>query len=502
MSGSLTDLRVSEDGRAMTVLKDAKKPKGEGIPPSVQMGSLWRAFPSGQTPVQIADGVVNLPGGWQFSPDSHWVFAVAQWSPRTHQGTLVAADVSAPDLPPRTLASDVSFFTVSADSMRIAFVADGVLREGPLPEGPYSQLGVEVSTAQFAKDTKSIVFHQKIAAGGALYAAILNGKGRPRRLLELVADYTLLGSGDRIVATHLRKIGEGVLRLSLLEVASGKTSLITNDGYRYLVGPGDEMIAWRTQTSSGKTPLADVGDLWLARLQANTTPRKLATNAKDFEFSADGKRFAYRANWKELQLGAGRPGLDDSKIEPVGDLSLLELPDGPPKLLQKNCPNFLFSQDGAALAFTARIESPIVTRRLKLLSPGEAEAVDLKDWLYEYQFQPPGTALFFRANCTREGRSCDLLAVDVAKPKEPARTAARAVYGVRFSKDGTRAVYVSAHLTDQQFDLYGMRLNPPSRQQLDPFATWPALLLGPAGSQVAYLVQEVEPPGLYVAAVP
>ena len=56
----------------------------------------------------------------------------------------------------------------------------------------------------------------------------------------------------------------------------------------------------------------------------------------------------------------------ESTLEKVGDLTEVKLPDGAPVVLQRLCPNSLFSPDGSALAYTGRIEQPEVTRRLFL----------------------------------------------------------------------------------------------------------------------------------------
>jgi hypothetical protein len=184
-------------------------------------------------------------------------------------------------------------------------------------------------------------------------------------------------------------------------------------------------------------------------------------------------------------------------------LWLVDLPDGKPRLLHRKCPNFLFSPDGKSLAYTARIETPDVTRRLLLLRADSAEPMVLKDWLYEYQFRPPGQQLYFRADCLREGRACDLLSikVDAAKDTKPTREVS-GVYGVRFSNDGSRAVLAFAHLTDETYDLAVRDLNTGVQTSIDQYVEWPGLLLGDSAGAVAYLVREKSRPGVYVAKSP
>jgi hypothetical protein len=60
----------------------------------------------------------------------------------------------------------------------------------------------------------------------------------------------------------------------------------------------------------------------------------------------------------------------------------------------------------------------------------------------------------------------------------------------------------SAHLTDMTFDLAVRDLAKGTQVTIDQYVEWPALLLGPEGARVAYLVNEKNRPGLYVAPSP
>ena len=139
---------------------------------------------------------------------------------------------------------------------------------------------------------------------------------------------------------------------------------------------------------------------------------------------------------------------------------------------------------------------PLATRRLYLYPVGAAEPFALKDWLYEYQFS--GETLYFRSDCLREGRACDLnsISAKAGKDDKPKKDV-EATFGFRFSPDGKRALLAFAHLTDQTFDLALRNLETGEQKTIDQYVEWPGILL-PDGS-VAYLVHEKNRPGVYVA---
>lgn len=139
-----------------------------------------------------------------------------------------------------------------------------------------------------------------------------------------------------------------------------------------------------------------------------------------------------------------------------------------------------------------------MTRRLYLYPVGAAEPFPLKDWLYEYQFVQTGDVLYFRSDCLREGRACDLNSISAKATKDDKpKKEVESTFGVRFSADGKRALLAFAHLTDQTFDLAQRNLETGEQRIIDQYVEWPGLLL--ADGSVAYLVREKNRPGVYVA---
>jgi hypothetical protein len=493
LEGDAQELRASPDGEVLTVLLEAQKPSIPGIPPPMRLGSLW-AVPAkgGGAGRKIGSGVTNSPGGWLHTADSRWVIFTAGWDPAQQVGELYVQDAKKLDAERERISGRVSYFVPSDDGLQLAYIESGVLHAGKLPSGPFPQLAGEVSTAEFSADGRYLYFKRKFSSAGGLYQVDLKDpRPQPRRLIDEVTEYTVLRSGKHVVVSARATPGDRTFQLHVFDVATLKDRKVSDDGYRYRVSRDGKFLAWRDNV-----PGPDKGALWLMALP-DGKPRALGANVADFDFSPDGARFVYRDNYIELSLG-GRDGPQDDRklVERVGDLYVLEMPDGKPRQLARQCPNFLFAPGGSALAYTARIDRPEVTRRLYLYPVGAAEPFALKDWLYEYQFS--GETLYFRSDCLREGRACDLnsISAKASKDDKPKKDV-EATFGFRFSADGKRALIAFAHLTDETFDLALRNLETGEQKTIDQYVEWPGLLL--SDGSVAYLVHEKNRPGVYVA---
>ncbi len=498
VEGNPSELRTSADGRFVTVLINAETPQIPGAPPTLKLGDLWAANAQTGQATRVAHGVVNSPGGWLFSADGRWLVVAAGTDPTQQTGSILVKDTSDLSAEPERVAATASYFVLSDDGAQLAYVQQGVLHVGPLPKGPFRQVAGEVATASFAPDAKYLYFRRKFdAAGGLFQVSLTQDRAQPKRIVDYVGDYTVLKSGKHVVAQARERPAGVQFQLYAVDVASLAARKLTDDAARFRVSRDGKYVAWRALTS--KNIQADIGELWLAELP-NGTPTKLGDQVKDFEFSSESGWLIYRERFEELLLGGRDAKPEERRTEKVGDLYLLQLPDGQPKLLQRRSPNFLFSPDGKSLAYTGRIELPEVTRRLFVRQLGQGESRAVKDWLYEYQFRPGTDELLFRADCMREGRSCDLLSIAVSAPKETLPTKlSEGTFGAKFSQDGKRAALAFAHLTDQSFDLAIKDLVSGTQRTVDQFVEWPAVFLGEKGEQLAYLVKEKQRPGLYVA---
>lgn len=498
VEGDPSELRPSPDGKLLTVLINAETPAIPGAPPTLKLGDLWAANVQSGQATRIAHGVVNSPGGWLFSADSRWLVVSAGTDPTQQTGSLMVKDTQDLSGEPERVAATASYFVLSDDGGQLAFVQQGVLHVGALPKGPFRQVAGEVATATFSADAQYLYFRRKFdAAGGLFQVSLKQDRAQPKRIVDYVGDYTVLKTGKYVVAQARERPAGVQFQLYSADVGSLATHKLTDDAARFRVSRDGRYVAWRALTS--KNIQADIGELWLAELPKGT-PRKLGDQVKDFDFSADSGWLVFRERFEELLLGGRDAKPEERRTEKVGDLYLLKLPDGEPKLLQRRSPNFLFSPDGKSLAYTGRIELPEVTRRLFVVPLGQGEPRAVKDWLYEYQFRPGTDELLFRADCMREGRSCDLLSLAVSAPKDALPTKqAEGTFGAKFAQDGSKAALAFAHLTDQTFDLAVKDFATGQQKTVDQFVEWPAIMLGEKGEQVAYLVKEKQRPGLYVA---
>ncbi|MGV3619190.1 MAG: hypothetical protein ACO1OB_00155 [Archangium sp.] len=494
LEGEAQDLRAAADGTVVTVLLDAQKPTIQGVPPPMRLGQLWAVSTKGGGAQKLGNGVTNMPGGWMFSPDSRWILFSAGWDPRKQEGELFAQDTLKLDGERVRIAPAVTYYVPSDDGSMVAYVQDGVLHAGKLPNGPFPQLAGDVSTAEFSADGRYLYFKRKFAAAGGLYQVDLKAaRPEPVRILDQVTEYTVLRSGKHVVVNARATPADSTLELHVFDVATLKGRKLSDDAQRYRISRDGQFIAWRDSTGG-----PDKGVLRLSPT-AGGEARELGKQVNDFDFSPDGKRFVFRDNYRELALGGRDASREDTKlVERVGDLTLVQMPDGAPVLLARQSPNFLFAPGSSTLAYTARIDRPEVTRRLYLLPEGVEKGIALKDWLYEYQFAQTGDVLYFRSECLREGRACDLNSIST-KPAadEKPKKHAESTFSFRLSADGKRALVAIAHLTDLTYDIALRNFETNEQKVIDQYVQWPAILLPTGG--VAYLVDEKNRPGVYVA---
>jgi len=494
LEGDVQELRASADGSLVTALVDATKPLINGVPPPMRQGALWAVPTNGGAPHKLGNGVINTPGGWLISPDSRWVLYSARYDPSQAVGELFAQDAKNLEAEAVQLSSRASYFVPSDDGSMVAYIEGGVLHAGKLPSGPFPQLAGDVSTADFSADGKYLYFRRKFAAAGGLYQLDLSqARPEPKRLMDQVTEFTVLQTGKYVVVNARAAPGDSALQLHVFDVATLKGKKLSDDATRYRISRDGKFIAWRDSASG-----PDKGVLKLANIDGSGE-RELGKLVNDFDFSPDAKRFVYRDNYKELSLGGRDATREDTRmVERVGDLYVVEMPGGAPKLLVRQSPNFTFSTNNSALAFTARIERPEYTRRLFLYPVGATEPRVLKDWLYEYQFSPAGDVLFFRSDCLRENRACELNSISAAPgaDEKPAKQA-EATFGFRLAPDGKRALIASAHLTDLTYDIAMRNFTTSQQTIIDQYVEWPAVLL--SNGSLAYLVKEKSRPGLYVA---
>jgi hypothetical protein len=489
LSGAVSDLMVSADGHLLSAIVDGVKPNVEGTPPAMRVGEVVLhnlTWPDSQ-PVRVGKGVFNAPGGRLFSKDGRWFLFLEDYSLPKQSGALKVVKTDEPKGTPIAVASGVTYYVPSLDGRLLAFVANGVLKVGPLPGGPFREIAGEVSTAQFSEDGATLYFRRRIAAAGGLFqVSLAQAQPVPKKVTDLVGDFELAPGGKSVAFLSRSSPQASTMSLFVSDTETLKPTLLAERVLRFSFSPDGQWIA-AMQGDSPEHP----GDLWLGKTGGGEGS-VLGKDVRDYAFSSDSKRLAFRQKFREVQLRG-------VQTERLGELYTLALPNLTPKLIAKDCPNFLFSPDGQALAYTATVFQPDYTRKLMLLPAGATEPKLLQEWLYEYNFAPDSSRLYFRAKCMREGRSCDLLSVDAVKPELPAKKEATQVYRFGLSRDGQRLWTSYVHALDQSQDLFVVNVKTGVKTLIDQYVMPPYELTSNDGSSVGYVVEEKSRPGLFWA---
>jgi hypothetical protein len=208
----------------------------------------------------------------------------------------------------------------------------------------------------------------------------------------------------------------------------------------------------------------------------------------DFAFSPDQKKVAWRQGFAPDRTGEG-----------VGDLFMAELPDGAPRQVGRKARSFEWSADSQAIAFRFNVVKPLPSVNLYLWRIDGTEAVHLADWTYDNDFTPDGQRLIFRAGCTREGRSCNLMSASVAKPAEPPKKLIEGVYGFKISPDGQRVLFTYARMQGDLYDTGVLNLKTGEYKTVDQQIRMPPFMLSADGAKVAYIIADPKREGVYVA---
>lgn len=482
--GQASDLRASPDGSVAVALVNGQLPPGEGVPPPMRVGELWAVKAEGE-PIKLGLGVPNTPGGWLFSDDSRFVMFLTSFSVTSQSGALWAQDLSRASERVK-LGEEVTYYVASADSANVAFVAKGVLKVGPLPQGPFREVAGEVATAEFSPDGKALYFRRRVVAAGGLFQVVLaDDKRPPRKVTDQVGDFELNKDGSRVAYLAREAPSSRSFQLFVADAATLKSTKVAEKVLRFHFSHDGKWLA----RLEGDDPAQQAGDLWLGPAEGGLG-RKLGDKVRDFAFSPDGTKLAFRQKYKEIELVG-------QQVERVGELMIQPLPDGPRRLIEKRCPNYLFSPDSKVLAYTATVLTPLYSRDLYVLREGDEQAAKIKEWLYEYLFTPTSDWLLFRADCTREGRSCWVLSLDVTKSGQAPVQVVDAAFSFKLSHDGKKVLATYAHTLDGSFDLQAVDLETRRKKPLDGNVKPPVQFLG--DGRAVYVIEEKSRAGIYVA---
>ncbi|MBS1148542.1 MAG: aglU [Myxococcaceae bacterium] len=476
------DLRATADGQHLTWLLDAEKPRLDGLPPPMRVGVLWAVPARGGDSRKLGNGVTNMPGGYLFSADGRWVLFLAGYNPAEQSGELRVADLSDPASAPERLGGRVTYMLASPDSKQIAFVDEGMLRTGPLPKGPFREVAGEVATAEFSPDSSTLYFRRRVANAGGLYQVPLHEVGKaPRKIADQVGDFRLTPDGKTVAYAARPSAGSSSYELFVADTGTLKPRQLARNVIAFRFSPDGKLIAH----NEGLSP-EDPGDLFVGPYGGGgAEPKALGAKVKDFQFSPDSKSIAFREGYSDNE----------------GDLAVAVIGSAQPaKKISRRVRSYSWSDDNLKIAFTIRVVKPITSVDLVVWRVGDEEATKIKQWVYDYDFTPQSDRLLFRTDCSREGRSCDLLALDLKDLKLPPKKLVEAMSAFKISESGERVLITySRAQTGDFYDVAVFNLKSNERKTLEQFIRLPAMFLDKDGTKVAYVVAEQNKSGVYVA---
>lgn len=480
--GIAIDLRATSDGKNVTYLLDAQKPRLDGIPPMMRVGELFVVPTEGGDARKLASGVTNMPGGYLTSPDGRWLLVLAGYNAAEQSGELRAIDLRAAGSEPERLGGTVTYMLASPDSSQVAFVDEGKLKVGALPKGPFKEVASDVATAEFSPDGKTLYFRRRVNAAGGLYQVPIADAGKPpRKVADQVGDFRLTPDGRLLAYAARPSLRSPTYDLFICDTTALKSREVQRGAIDFRFSPDGQHLAFNVGTSP-----EDPGDLMVAAI-AGGEAKKLGEQVHDFKFSPDSSRLVWRERYGENE----------------GDLATAELVNGTVKKLFKRARSYAWSDDSRSIAFTYRVLKPIISVDLGVWRVGDEAATTIKQWVYDYDFTNDSKSLLFRSDCIRDGRSCDLLRLEMAELKQPPKKIVEAMFGFRLSKNGERVLITYSRMqTGDFYDVASYNLKTNERKTLEQFIRLPALQLNDDGTKVAYIVGEQNKAGVYVADAP
>jgi len=478
--GLASDLRVSPDGQFITFLLEAKKPRLDGIPPQMLLGELHVAPVPGGASRRVGEGVTNVPGGLLFSKDSRYLLFLAGYNPANQAGVLHALALTEPTAEPVKLGEQVTYMLPSPDGALLAFVDNGVLKLGPLPAGPFKDVGGEVATVQFTPDGKTLFFKRRLVAAGGLAAVSVGKPEAPRKLGDYVGDYEVSSDGARVAWQARSEAERGMYDLFLAEVADLKPRKVASGTKAFGFSKDGKWLA-RTENSKPE----QLGDLHVGPADGSAG-RKVGDRVEEFAFSPDSQALGFLERYDPT----ARAGL----------MSVVKLPDGTTQRVGDRVPNFTWGSDGRYVAFLSRFLKPIYSVDLMLYPLGAEKAEKVHAGVFGYGFTPGNSEVFFRTNCIREGRACDFKALNLTQQArgEPA-TWLQGIFSYKLSGDGKRFLVTYARMDSDTYDVGVYDTQSKVRKTLDQRVQIPAYFAGQGDTHAVYLVTQGQKPGVYVA---
>jgi len=483
--GPAREVLTAPGGAAVAWLADPQLARDKGVNASEQVyvGTARVAAATGGPATTLGAGVPTLPGTLAFSPDGGWLGALTGWSFAKAHGTLVVASTKGGE--GRKVADEVSFFAFSPDGRTLGYVADRTLFLQPTAGGDAVQVAPHVSTFEFSPDGRRLAVRRRAVGGGG--ELLLVEAAAPQKAVPLaddVADYRWSPDGRRLAFTARNEKGGADLFVVEVggrprKVGEGVPTFRFSDDGRHLAFLG------------GVSPQKQFGDLYVLAGSA-AAPVQVGTTVTTFAFDPSSRRIAWLDKYSPQSRG--------------GNLAWAELGDEPKmNEVAKNVPSFIWSHGGDALAFAHRQTSPVFSIDLHLFRIGKDEKpVQIGRGVFGYSFSRDDERIFFRTECTRNARSCDLHAVEVDRPTEPARKIATGIFTYEPDPDDESLLMITYARTDADaLDVAAVPADgsaPP--RTLDRMVAHGTKFVGGDADRIAYAVLDPQRAGVYVADPP
>ncbi|MGI5863880.1 MAG: hypothetical protein ACOX6T_17750 [Myxococcales bacterium] len=480
------NLVATADGKVLAFVADVEKPPEKSAPEGVFQGILTTVAADGGTPRQLGGGVSTLEDGFRVSPDGKWIAYLQGFRFKDQAGTLQIAPM--PEGEARQLATGTTYYQFSRDSRFLGYVASGEMHLVELATGQDQVLAQQVSTFELAADSSLVLMRRPIAAGGELLVAEVGPEPKTRKLGERVGDYNFSPDGTAVAFTA--RVGGPADPYSLfVGAARGVPARVAEKAGAFAFSPDSAWIAF----VAGQEPGRPHGALQIAPV-AGGQPMEVGKNVSDFRWSPSSKAVALRESH------------EDKSGRAWSELKVASLPKGTLRHKDRAGPksfiNYLWSPEGDRLAFLKHVGEQVTLNLLTV--EGEEPPRAVAPWVFSYQFAPGRNELWYRANCLREGRQCDLIAASIDDPNRPPVKLAEGIMNFRPSADGKRILLIYPRVdTERATDLGWVELGSqvPSKG-IDVYTLPGAFFLDKAGKRLAYLVGERKREGVYVADIP
>ncbi|NNB97892.1 gliding motility protein [Corallococcus exiguus] len=478
-AGRAADLRLSPDGQFATFLLNGQKPRLDGIPPQMLVGSLHVVPTAGGKSRALGDGVTNVPGSLLFSQDSKHLLYVTGYNPASQSGELNVLSLTDAASEPVKLGTAVSYLLPSPDGVSVAFVDAGTLKLGKLPQGPFQDVAGEVSTAQFTPDGKTLLFKRRLSAAGGLAAVTVGSTEAPRKLADQVGDYQVSSDGKHVAYQVRSEAVRGMYDLYLADVPALKGTKLATGTKAFGFSPDGQ---WLARTENGKPE--QMGDLHVGPASGGAG-RKVGEAVEEMAFAPDSKAVAFLEKYDQPSR--------------AGALGVASLPDGAPKRVGDRVPNFVWGSDSRYVAFLSRFVKPVFSVDLMLYALGQEKAEKVQPGVFGYGFAPNNSAVVFRTNCIRNGRACDFKAVELNEKQAEAKTWMQGIFSYKISEDGARVLATYARMDADTYDVAVYDVKSGARKTLDQGVQVPVYFAGKDDARAVYIIGQGQNPGVYSA---